>query len=76
MGNIKNDLTRDLTRDDFMTFFRDDMKLNLLSPDDRIEIFSQILLGSTDLTTELLNSILNDYSVSNISVISRENGEK
>lgn len=63
-----------MTREDFMEFFRDDEKLNKLTVDDRIEIFKTILLGSSDLTKDLLNQILSDYSVSNLEVI--ENGEK
>jgi len=35
-----------MTRDDFMNFFRDDEKLNLLSADDRVEVFRTILIGS------------------------------
>jgi hypothetical protein len=33
-----------ISRDEFMAFFRDNESLNTLSPDDRIEIFSTILL--------------------------------
>jgi hypothetical protein len=65
-----------INRDDFMSFFRNTEKLNELSPDDRIEIFRTILLGSNDLTFELLNEILNDYSVENLSIIQTDNGKK
>lgn len=65
-----------ITREDFMNFFRDDEKLNLLSADDRIEIFSQILIGSSDFTKELLDEILSDYSVPNLEIIEIENGKK
>jgi len=58
-----------MTRDDFMDFFRDVDKLNQLSPDDRIEVFSTILLGSSDFTAELLNSILSDYGIGDLIVI-------
>lgn len=58
-----------ITRDDFMAFFRDDDKLNTLSVDDRIEVFSTILLGSSDFKKELLDSILYDYNVTDIEVI-------
>ncbi len=57
------------TREDFMTFFRDDEKVNLLSPDDRVEIFSQILLGTSDFKKELFDEILSDYSVTHLEVI-------
>lgn len=57
------------TRQDFMTFFRDDDKLNTLSVDDRIEIFRTILLGSCDLNIELLNDLLSDYNVTHLHVL-------
>lgn len=57
------------SRADFMNFFRDDEKLNELTADDRVEIFRTILLGSSDLTIELLKNILNDYSVCNLEII-------
>ncbi len=59
-----------------MKFFRDDDELNKLSVDDRVEIFRTILAGSSDLTKDLLNEILADYSVSNFEVIQSENGKK
>jgi hypothetical protein len=59
-----------------MQFFRDDEKLNELSPDDRVEIFQTILLGSSDITFDLLNDILIDYCVSNLEIIELKNGEK
>ncbi len=63
-----------LTRKDFMEFFRNDEKLNELTTDDRLEIFSYILLGSSDITKDLLDEILRDYSVSNLTVIEVKNG--
>ena len=65
-----------ILRKDFMNFFRDTEKLNELTPDDRVEIFRTILLGSSDLTMDLLNKILGDYSVDNLEVIELNNGEK
>lgn len=65
-----------ISREDFMKFFRDDEKLNELSVDDRIEIFKTILIGSSDLTKDLLNKILVDYSVYNLEIIEIENGKK
>ena len=66
---------KDINRYEFMQFFRDDEKLNELTPDDRIEIFRTILLGSCDITKELLEEIISDYSVSNLKVINIEDGE-
>lgn len=63
------DYCNNITRDEFMNFFRDDQKLNLLSVDDRIEIFKHILVGSTDITISLLNELLSDYEVENIELI-------
>lgn len=63
-----------ITREDFMKFFRDDEKLNELTVDDRIEIFRTILVGSSDITKDLLDEILSDYSVTNLEII--KNGEK
>ncbi len=65
-----------MSREDFMNFFRETEKLNQLSPDDRVEIFRTILLGSSDLTMDLLNEILGDYSVNNLEVIEINNGKK
>lgn len=55
-----------MNREKFMAYFRDEDKLNELSVDDRIEIFSTIMLGSSDFTKELLDCILSDYCVSNL----------
>lgn len=65
-----------ISREDFMKFFRDSEKLNELTVEDRVEIFKAILLGSSDLTKDLLNEILGDYSVNNLEVIEINNGEK
>lgn len=59
-----------------MQFFRDDQKLNELTPDDRIEIFRTVLTGSSDLTKELLDDLLLDYSVHNLEVLDTNNAEK
>lgn len=61
-----------MERQDFMPFFRDDEKLNTLSTDDRIEVFSSILSGSSDITIELLQELLQDYCVDNIVVYDRK----
>ena len=61
-----------MNRQDFMTFFRDVEKLNTLSTDDRIEIFSSILSGSSDITTELLQGLLRDYGVDDVVVYDKK----
>jgi hypothetical protein len=55
-----------------MNFFRDNDKLNLLSADDRVEIFKTILLGSSDITKQLLDELIIDYCIENIEVIERK----
>jgi hypothetical protein len=65
-----------ISRENFMNFFRDTKKINELTPDDRIEIFRTILLGSSDFSKDLLNGILADYSINNLEVIEINNGKK
>jgi hypothetical protein len=65
-----------IARTDFMKFFRDTEKLNELTPDDRVEIFRTVLLGSSDLTLNLLNEILRDYCVENLEVLDLNYGKK
>ncbi|WP_220628140.1 hypothetical protein [Confluentibacter sediminis] len=60
--------TETINREDVMFFFRDEEKLNTLSSDDRIEIFLQILQGSSDITTELLNELIADYNVRDLKI--------
>lgn len=62
-GKLKN-----MTRKDFMNFFRDDEKLSTLSADDKNEIFLQILPGGSDITEDLLNELISDYQVINLEV--------
>ena len=63
MLNYKN-----ITRDDFMHFFRNNEKLNELSTDDRLEIFKTVLVGNSDITKKLLDEVLSDYCVTNIEI--------
>lgn len=51
-----------ITRQEFLKFFRDDEKLNELTADERVEIFRTILIGGSDLTKDLLNEILSEYT--------------
>ncbi len=61
-----------MDRNQFMNFFRDNDKLNLLSADDRVEIFKTILLGSSDITKQLLDELIIDCCIENIEVIERK----
>ena len=67
------DTTR-ISRQDFIDFFRDDDRLNLLTNDDRLEIFTQILAGSSDITKELLDGLLSDYSVGRLKLVQVSGG--
>jgi hypothetical protein len=64
----------ELTRDNFMEFFRDNEKLNLLNADERIEIFSTILIGSSDFKKKVFDDIFDDYGITNLKVIEVSNG--
>jgi hypothetical protein len=57
-----------ISRSDFMSFFRDNEKLNELSIDDRIEVFSTILQGSSDFTKKLFEEIFSDYNVLHLEI--------
>ena len=65
---------KDITREEFMMFFRNDEKLNELTPSDRDEIFRTILLGSSDITKSLLDGVLSDYGVCGLDVVEAESG--
>jgi hypothetical protein len=65
-----------MDRNDFMNFFRDTELLNTLSVDDRIEIFSTILLGSSDFKKQLFDDIFTDYCVSHLEVVEVVNLQK
>jgi hypothetical protein len=58
-----------MDRDAFMAFFRDDERLQTLTADDRIELFGQIMIGSSDFTKELIDSVLEDYGVTHLRVL-------
>lgn len=51
-----------MTSKEFLQFFNDDEKLNQLSADDRLELFHYIMKDGSDITKELLNEIISDYS--------------
>jgi len=57
------DNSNQISRADFMAFFRDEDSLNTLSVDDRIEIFRTVLLGSSDFTKKLFDDLFVDYGV-------------
>ncbi|MDD3685484.1 MAG: hypothetical protein PHE56_01835 [Bacteroidales bacterium] len=63
------DNSNQITRAQFMAFFRDEDSLNTLTPDDRIEIFSTVLLGSEDFNKKLFDEIFVDYEVRGLEVV-------
>ena len=60
-----------MTYQDFLRFFRNDEQLNQLSADDRIELFLTIMKDGDDITKELLDEIISDYSA-NIEIVRKE----
>ena len=64
--------TNQITRDEFMAFFRSDESINTLSCDDRIEVFSTILLGNSDFKKKLFDEIFSDYCVGHLEVIEKK----
>ena len=53
---------KEITREEFMKFFRSDNYLKL-TPDDREELFLDSLTGSSDITYDLLEDLCDNYSV-------------
>jgi hypothetical protein len=60
-----------ISRAEFMAFFRDEDSLNTLSVDDRIEIFRTVLLGSSDFTKKLFDEMFVDYGVRGLEVVEK-----
>ena len=66
-----------MERHEIMEIFRDEELINKLTPNDKIEIFLTILQGSSDITVDLLNRLLIEYSVNNIIIekLKQNNGK-
>jgi hypothetical protein len=58
-----------ITKQQFMEFFRSEEGYIQLSADDCIELFSYALKGSSDITKELLDSVLEEYGVENLKIV-------
>jgi hypothetical protein len=58
------------TRDEFMAFFRSDKFDDLLSVEDKLEVFRQAIPGSSDITKELLVATTSDYDVNLLGLFS------
>jgi len=53
----------DITREDFMAYYRSDKYVEELTVDDKIEVFLTSLPGSSDITYELLTQLCAEYGV-------------
>ena len=65
-------MNEQITREQFMEFFRNDDLINTLSTDDRIEVFSSILAGSSVFKLELFEQLFADYEVNHLTVVQVE----
>lgn len=66
-----------LERDVFMHLFRNSDRLHRqLSPDDRVEVFAEILPGKGDIDKKLLKGLENDYDVDLIKILTEEEGNQ
>jgi hypothetical protein len=52
-----------ITREQFLEYFRSENYAEELSVEDKIEVFSTALAGSSDITYSLLESVCADYDV-------------
>lgn len=71
---METQITKEISRDDFMNFFRSNEKINELSVDDRIEIFSTILIGNSDFKKKIFDEIFSDYGITHLEIIEVNNG--
>lgn len=62
-------MAKDITREDFMAFFRDYDKLATLTAEDRMELFCHSMVSGNDFTKELLDEVLADYHVDGIEIV-------
>jgi hypothetical protein len=69
-------MNENLTREQFMEFFRNDDLLNTLSTDDRIEVFSSILPGNSDFTLDLFEKLFAVYCVNDLMIVKVENNKQ
>ena len=66
-----------LERAVFMHLFRNSDRLHRqLSPDDRVEVFAEILQGQSDIDKELLRGLENDYDVDLVKILTEEENNR
>jgi hypothetical protein len=58
----------EISREDFMSFWRSDRLSDVLTADDRMEIFASAPVGATDITKEVLDKILGSFGVENLRI--------
>lgn len=70
MTNTKNPppAKTNITREEFMDFFRANEGWTQLSSDDRAEIFLDVLYGSSDVTADMLNRLIDRYGIQDLEV--------
>lgn len=64
-----------MKREEIMNFFRNASENgldNILTPDDKREIFLGVLAGPDDVTKSLLDKLLNDYARVNIEIFDKD----
>jgi len=71
--NIKETPESNISKEDFMEFWRSDGMPDMLTVEDRMEIFLSAPVGSSDITKELLEKIIRGYGVENLTVIKSKN---
>jgi hypothetical protein len=60
-----------------MHLFRNSDRLHRqLSPDDRVEVFAEILPGKGDIDKELLRGLENDYDVDLVKILTEEENNR
>jgi hypothetical protein len=62
-----------ISREDFMSFFRDSKKIEMLSEEDKAEIASQLLLRDRNFVLKLLNNLKGNYDSSLRQLIEERN---
>jgi hypothetical protein len=74
IGELHHEKARLLceARNTFMEIFRLDTFGDIISADDAHEVFAGVLHGSSDVTKELLDEVLDNYNVGNIDIVENQ----
>jgi len=68
---LKNMDHKEITREEFMAYYRSDRYSEELSPDDKMEVFMGSIHGSSDLTKSVLEELLSDYGNEDLIITQR-----